>query len=47
VKQKVKQDLRNEKENIKEILKKELGIGKDTSIKEKESNTEELEFEQE
>lgn len=47
VKNKIKQDLSKEKENIKEVLKKELGIGKDTTIKEKQTDSDELEFEAE
>lgn len=47
VKQKIKQDLRKEKENITDVLKKELGIGKDTEIKENQTNSDELEFEPE
>ncbi len=47
VKNKMKQDLKIEKENIKDILKKELGIGKDSTIKEKKNTNEEMEFEKE
>lgn len=47
VKKKVKQDLSEEKERIKDVLKKELGIRKDPTIKEKNTNDDELEFEQE
>jgi hypothetical protein len=47
VKEKIKQDLHKEKENITDVLKKELGIGKDTEIKEKQTNSDELEFEPE
>ena len=47
VKQKVKADLKKEQETIKEVLKKELGIGKDKSIKEKKTDNDELEFEEE
>jgi hypothetical protein len=47
VKKKVKQDLSEEKERIKDVLKKELGIRKDSTIKEKTTNDDELEFEQE
>ena len=45
VKNKITQDLKSEKENIKELFKKELGIQKDTLIKEKQNNNDELEFE--
>lgn len=48
--QKIKQELKQEQQNIKEVLKKELGISsdkKDNSIKEKKVDSEELEFEQE
>ncbi|MFI5221384.1 MAG: AsmA-like C-terminal region-containing protein [Bacteroidia bacterium] len=45
VKNKVKQEIKDEKQNIKEILKKELGIKKDSTIHEKMNNSEELEFE--
>jgi hypothetical protein len=47
VKNKMKLDIKIEKENIKDIFKKELGIGKDSSIKEKKINNDELEFEKE
>ncbi|MEI6593975.1 MAG: AsmA-like C-terminal region-containing protein [Bacteroidota bacterium] len=47
VKNKMKQDIKIEKQNIKELFKKELGIGKDSSIKEKKNDNNELEFEQE
>jgi hypothetical protein len=47
VKKKMKQDITEEKDRIKEILKKELGIQKDPLIKEKKTNADELEFEQE
>lgn len=47
-KQKIQQELKQEKQDIKEILKKELGIGnKNQTIKEKEKDDEELEFEAE
>lgn len=50
--QKIKQELKQEKQNIKEILKKELGISsdskeKDKDIKEKKNDNDELEFEPE
>jgi hypothetical protein len=45
--QKMKQDLKKEGESVKSILKKELGLEKDKSIKEKQNDDEELEFEQE
>jgi len=41
----MKQDIKIEKQNIKDILKKELGIGKDSTIKEKKTDNNELEFE--
>lgn len=47
VRQKVKADLKKEQETIKEVLKKELGIGKDKTIKEKKTENDELEFEEE
>lgn len=50
-KQKITQELKQEKQNIKEILKKELGIStsdkKENEIKEKKNDTDELEFEPE
>lgn len=42
---KVKQDLKAEKETIKEVLRKEFGIEKSKAIKEKQNNNDELEFE--
>lgn len=45
VKNKMKQDLKIEKQNIKEVLKKELRLGKDSTIKEKKNDNNELEFE--
>ncbi len=48
--QKIKQEIKQEQQNIKEVLKKELGISsdkKDNGIKEKKDDSEELEFEQE
>ena len=45
VKNKMKQDIKIKKENIKDILQKELGIGKDTTIIEKKNDNNELEFE--
>jgi hypothetical protein len=48
-KQKITQELKQEKQNIKEILKKELGIStgdkKESDMKEKKNDTDELEFE--
>jgi hypothetical protein len=44
----LKQDVKQEKEAIKEILKQEFGIKKDTSLKKiekKNDNNDELEFE--
>ena len=45
-KKQIKQDIKIEKQNIKEIIKKELGITPENTIKQKEKDTEELEFEQ-
>lgn len=47
VKQKVTQELKKEQQNIKEVLKKELGLDKpqDPDIKEKKTDSDELEFE--
>ncbi|NDC30650.1 MAG: hypothetical protein EBZ58_06895 [Bacteroidetes bacterium] len=47
VKNKIKQDIKIEKENIKEIFKKELGLDKPNQLKQKEKkkDDEELEFE--
>ncbi|MFA6261517.1 MAG: AsmA-like C-terminal region-containing protein [Bacteroidia bacterium] len=45
VKQKIQQDLKTEKETIKSVLRKEFGIEKDSLIREKENNSDELEFE--
>jgi hypothetical protein len=47
VKNKIKQDIKIEKENIKEIFKKELGVDKSNELKQKEKkkDDEELEFE--
>jgi hypothetical protein len=49
LKQQVKQDIKKEQKNIKEILKKELGLDKEDKqeIKEKKDDSEELEFEAE
>lgn len=49
LKQQVKQDIKKEQQNIKEILKKELGLDKEEKqeIKEKKDDSEELEFEPE
>jgi len=44
---KVMDDLKNEKETLKNVLRKELGIEKDNGIKEKNNNNDELEFEAE
>lgn len=44
-KKQIKQDIKLEKQNVKEILKKELGITPENTIKEKEKDTDELEFE--
>jgi hypothetical protein len=48
-KQKITQELKQEKQNIKDLLKKELGIDDKTKsdIKEKQKDDEELEFEAE
>lgn len=48
-KQKITQELKQEKQNIKELLKKELGLDdkKKSDIKEKQKDDEELEFEAE
>jgi hypothetical protein len=48
-KQKITQELKQEKQNIKELLKKELGIddNKKSDIKEKQKDDGELEFESE
>jgi hypothetical protein len=45
--QKIKKDLKKEGENIKNVLKKELGLEKDNTIKEKQNDNDELEFEPE
>jgi hypothetical protein len=45
--QKIKQDLGHEKENIRKALQKELGLGKDSTIREKQTDSDELEFEPE
>lgn len=47
VKQKISQEIKQEQQQIKEILKKELGLDKksDPDIKEKKDDSEELEFE--
>ena len=47
VKNKIKQDIKIEKENIKEIFKKELGVDKpnELKLKEKKKDDEEMEFE--
>ncbi|MCX6186468.1 MAG: hypothetical protein NTU43_05645 [Bacteroidetes bacterium] len=44
---KIKQDIKIEKQNIKEIFKKELGVDKPNELKQKEKkkDDEELEFE--
>lgn len=47
VKTKIKQDVKTEQRNVGEALKKELGIGKDSTIREKQNDNDELEFEQE
>ena len=47
VKKKINENVKTEKENIKEILKKELGLKKDSTIKEKQNDNNELEFEKE
>jgi hypothetical protein len=48
VKKKITQDLITEKGNVLNVLRHELGIGKDTTIKEKQNNkSDELEFEKE
>lgn len=48
-KQKITQEIKQEKQNIKDILKKELGIDdkKKSEIKEKQNDDDELEFEPE
>ena len=49
-KEQLKQDIKVEKENIKEILRQEFGVKKDTSlmkIEKKNDNPDELEFEPE
>ncbi|TAE79897.1 MAG: hypothetical protein EAY81_10895, partial [Bacteroidetes bacterium] len=45
-KKQLKQDIKIEKQNIKEIIKKELGITPENTIKQKEKDSDELEFEQ-
>jgi len=45
VRNKINADLSKEKENIKEIFRKEFGTSKDSLIKEKNNNSDELEFE--
>lgn len=45
VKKKIKEDLKFEKESIREVLRKEFGLKKDSLIKESEKNSGELEFE--
>jgi hypothetical protein len=44
-KKKAKQDLKAEKETIKEVLRKEFGVEKSKAIKEKQNDNNELEFE--
>lgn len=44
-KKQIKQDIKIEKQNIKEIFKKELGITPENTIKQKEKDNDELEFE--
>jgi hypothetical protein len=44
MKQKIKEDIRNEKQNLKAILKEEFGIFKKDSIKVKESNKSDQQF---
>jgi hypothetical protein len=43
----VKQDMQKEREEVKKIWRKELGLEKDETIKEKQKDSEELEFEAE